>query len=78
MAEQVQELNELLKIRRSKLEDLQQNGKDPFQITKYDVTNHSLDVKENFDALENTEVSLAGRMMLKRVMGKASFSNIQD
>ncbi|MBQ7038937.1 MAG: lysine--tRNA ligase, partial [Clostridia bacterium] len=78
MAEQVQELNELLKIRRSKLEDLQQNGKDPFQITKYDVTNHSADIKDNFDALENTEVSIAGRMMFKRVMGKASFCNIQD
>ena len=78
MAEQVQELNELLKIRRSKLEDLQQNGKDPFQITKYDVTNHSSDIKDNFDALENTEVTIAGRLMFKRVMGKASFCNIQD
>ena len=78
MAEQVQELNELLKIRRSKLEDLQQNGKDPFHITKYDVTNHSADIKDNFEALENKEVSIAGRMMFKRVMGKASFCNIQD
>ena len=72
------ELNQLLQIRRDKLADLQQNGKDPFQITKYDVTHHSADVKENFDALEGKKVSIAGRMMSKRVMGKASFCTVQD
>ena len=65
-------------MRRDKLKELQENGKDPFQITKYDVTNHSTDIKDNFDAFEGKEVSIAGRMMFKRVMGKASFCNVQD
>lgn len=72
------EINQLLQIRREKLADLQQNGKDPFQITKYDVTHHSADVKENFESLEGQKVSVAGRIMSKRVMGKASFCHIQD
>lgn len=75
---QEQDLGQLLKVRREKLAALQEKGKDPFQITKYDVTHHSMDVKEQFDALEGTQVSLAGRIMSKRVMGKASFCNIQD
>ena len=74
----VQNIGELLKIRRDKLTDLQQNGNDPFVITKFDVTHHSTDVKENFDSLEGTVVTVAGRMMSKRIMGKASFCNIQD
>lgn len=73
-----QEMTELLKIRREKLAQLQADGKDPFQITKFDVTKHSNDIKENFEALENQTVSIAGRLMSKRVMGKASFANIQD
>lgn len=73
-----QDLNQLLKVRRDKLKDLQENGKDPFQITKYDVTGHSMDIKDNFDSMEGQTVSIAGRMMFKRVMGKASFCNIQD
>ncbi len=73
-----QDVNELLKIRREKLQTLQENGKDPFVITKYDVTHHSIDIKDNYAELEGKEVSLAGRMMFKRVMGKASFCNIQD
>ncbi|MGN0351645.1 MAG: lysine--tRNA ligase, partial [Roseburia sp.] len=73
-----QDVNQLLKVRREKLQELQDNGKDPFVITKYDVTHHSEEVKENFDTLEGQEVSVAGRMMFKRVMGKASFCNIQD
>ena len=73
-----QDVNQLLKVRREKLENLQNEGKDPFVITKYDVTKHSKEIKEHFDELENTEVSIAGRMMFKRVMGKASFCNIQD
>jgi lysyl-tRNA synthetase class 2 len=73
-----QDLNQLLKVRREKLQELQDNGKDPFVITKYDVTHHSTDVKEHYDELEGKEVTLAGRMMFKRVMGKASFCNIQD
>lgn len=76
--EQQQDLNHLLKVRREKLAELQENGKDPFQITKYDVTAHSSDVKENYSEWEGKEVSIAGRMMSKRVMGKASFCNIQD
>jgi len=74
----VQDLNQLLKVRREKLANLQAEGKDPFQITKYDVTHHSMDIKNNFDELEGKLVSIAGRMMSKRVMGKASFCNIQD
>ncbi|MEF9840487.1 MAG: lysine--tRNA ligase [Lachnospiraceae bacterium] len=82
MAEQknVQEpdLNQLRKVRREKLTELQANGKNPFEIMKYDVTYHSADIKENFEQLEGKEVSVAGRIMSKRVMGKASFCNIQD
>ncbi|MBE5940259.1 MAG: lysine--tRNA ligase [Lachnospiraceae bacterium] len=76
--ENVQDLGALLQVRRDKLADLQSRGKDPFQITKYDVTHHSMEVKNNFEELEGKEVSLAGRIMSKRVMGKASFCNIQD
>ncbi len=75
---QEQDLNKLLKVRREKLQELQENGKNPFEITKYDVTHHSMEIKENFDELEGKEVTVAGRMMFKRVMGKASFCNIQD
>ena len=75
---QEQDVNQLLKIRREKLAELQNEGKDPFQISKYDVTHHSSDVKEQFDALEGHTVRVAGRMMSKRVMGKASFCNVQD
>jgi len=73
-----QNINELLKVRRDKLAELQANGKDPFQIMKYDVTHHSMEVKNNFDELEGKTVSIAGRIMSKRVMGKASFCHIQD
>ena len=73
-----EELSSLLQIRRQKLADLQAAGKDPFVITKFDVTNHSVDVKDDFDAYDGKEVVIAGRMMSKRVMGKASFANIQD
>lgn len=76
--QQNQDVNQLLKVRREKLQELQQNGKDPFQITKYDVTHHSQEIKGQFETLENEEASVAGRMMFKRVMGKASFCNIQD
>ena len=72
------ELNQLLQVRRDKLAALQAEGKDPFTITKYDVTHHTSDIKENYEALEGKEVSIAGRMMSKRVMGKASFCNILD
>ena len=77
-APQTQDVNQLLKIRREKLAELQENGKDPFIITKYDVTHHSQEVKDHFDELEEKTVTIAGRMMSKRVMGKASFCNIQD
>lgn len=73
-----QDLNQLLKVRHDKLKDLQDNGKDPFQITKYEVTNHSQEIKDHYDSLEGQTVSIAGRMMFKRVMGKASFCNVQD
>lgn len=73
-----QDLGQLLKIRREKLAALQEAGKDPFQITKYDVTAHSRDIKENYEQMEGSTVSVAGRIMQKRVMGKASFCNIQD
>ena len=73
-----QDLNQLLKVRREKLANLQEAGKDPFVITKYDVSNHSQEIKDNFDALEGQTVTIAGRVMSKRVMGKASFCNIQD
>ncbi len=73
-----QDINQLLKVRREKLEALQEKGKDPFRITKYDMTYHSLDIKERFEELEGSTVSIAGRVMSKRVMGKASFCNVQD
>lgn len=73
-----EELSSLLKVRREKLENLQNEGKDPFVITKYNVSIHSQDIKDQFDSLEGKEVTIAGRMMFKRVMGKASFCNIQD
>ncbi len=72
------DINQLLKVRRDKLKDLQERGKDPFVITKYDVTNHSKDIKDNFEEMEGKSVTIAGRMMSKRVMGKASFCNVQD
>ena len=75
---QEQDLNQLLKVRREKLSQLQEEGKDPFQITKYDVTHHSMEIKNAFEELEGKSVSLAGRMMSKRVMGKASFCSVQD
>ncbi len=75
---QEQDVNQLLKVRREKLAELQANGKDPFVITKFDVTNHSTDVKEDFESYDGKTVSIAGRMMSKRVMGKASFCNVQD
>ena len=73
-----QDLNEILRLRREKLAQLQEAGKDPFQITKFDVTAHSTDVLERFEELEGKEVAVAGRLMAKRVMGKASFGHIQD
>ena len=75
---QVEDLNHVLKARRDKLAELQAAGKDPFQITKYDVNAHSTEVKEHYEELEGKEVSVAGRMMFKRIMGKASFCNLQD
>ena len=75
---QQQDVNQLLKVRRDKLREMQDNGNDPFQITKYDVTHHSMEIKEHYDQMEGQKVSIAGRMMFKRVMGKASFCNIQD
>ena len=75
---QEQDINQLLKVRREKLADLQANVKDPFQITKYDVTHHSQEIKDHFEELEGKSVTVAGRMMSKRVMGKASFCNVQD
>ena len=75
---QEQDLNQLLKIRREKLAALQQAGRDPFHITKYEVTHHSKEIKDHFDELEGAQVSIAGRLMAKRVMGKASFCNVQD
>ena len=75
---QVQDLNQLRKVRREKLADLQANGKDPFVITKFDQTHHSMDIKDHFDEMEGKTVTIAGRMMSKRVMGKASFCGIQD
>lgn len=73
-----QDINQLLKVRREKLAALMEKGKNPFEIMKYDVTHHSEEIKENFDALEGKTVNIAGRIMQKRVMGKASFCNIQD
>lgn len=73
-----QDINQLLKVRREKLAALQEAGKDPFKITKFDVTHHSRDIKEHFEELEGKSVTVAGRIMSKRVMGKASFCNVQD
>lgn len=78
MSENTQELNELLQIRRNKLSELQEKGKDPFVITKFDVTHHSVEVVDKFEELEGKQVSIAGRIMTKRLMGKASFCHIQD
>ena len=75
---QEQDVSQLLKVRREKLAALQERGKDPFQITRYDVTHHSSEIREQFDALEGKTVSIAGRLMAKRVMGKASFCHVQD
>ena len=76
--EQEPDLNQLLKVRREKLSALQENGKNPFEITKYDASHHSTEIKENFESLEGKKVTVAGRIMSKRVMGKASFCNVQD
>ncbi|HHT88536.1 MAG TPA: lysine--tRNA ligase, partial [Clostridiales bacterium] len=73
-----QDMNELLKIKRAKLAELQDKGKDPFQIMKYNITNHSTDIIDNYESFEGTVVSAAGRIMTKRIMGKASFCNIRD
>ena len=75
---QEQDINQLLKVRREKFKDLQDRGKDPFVITKYDVTHHSMEIKDKFEELEGKTVTIAGRMMSKRVMGKASFCHVQD
>lgn len=75
---QEQDLNQLLKVRREKLANLMEAGKNPFEITKYDVTAHSMDIKNNYEEMKGQEVSVAGRIMSKRVMGKASFCNVQD
>ena len=77
-SQQTQDLSEILQIRRDKLSELQAAGKDPFLITKYDATHHTSDIKDSFDELEGKRVSIAGRLMSKRIMGKASFCNIQD
>jgi lysyl-tRNA synthetase class 2 len=73
-----QDVKQLLKVRREKLADLQERGMDPFQITKYEVSHHSQEIKDEFDSLEGKVITIAGRMMSKRVMGKASFCNVQD
>lgn len=73
-----EDINQLLKVRREKLSNLQEAGKNPFEITKCDVSHHSAEIKNNYDELEGTTVTVAGRMMFKRVMGKASFCNVQD
>ena len=73
---QEQDVNQLRKVRREKLADLQSNGKNPFEITKFDVTCHAVDIKEHFEEMEGKQVTLAGRVMQKRVMGKASFCNV--
>ncbi|MBE5905949.1 MAG: lysine--tRNA ligase [Lachnospiraceae bacterium] len=75
---QEQDLNKLVQVRHEKYEELLANGKNPFVITKYDVTHHSADIKDNFDEMEGKKVAIAGRVMSKRVMGKASFMNVQD
>ena len=73
-----QDMNQILKVRREKLKELQDAGKDPFKITTYDQTQHSQEIKEHFEELDGKDVSIAGRIMSKRVMGKASFCHIQD
>ena len=73
-----QDVKQLLKVRREKLADLQERDMDPFQITKYEVSHHSQEIKDEFDSLEGKVITIAGRMMSKRVMGKASFCNVQD
>ncbi len=75
---QEQDINQLLKVRREKLAALCENGKNPFEIMKYDVSHHSMEIKDNFETLKGQQVSVAGRIMSKRVMGKASFCNVQD
>ena len=75
---QEQDVNQLRQVRREKLADLQASGNDPFVITKYDVTHHSMDIKDHFEEMEGKDVAIAGRIMSKRVMGKASFCNVQD
>ena len=77
-AAEQQDLGELLQIRRDKLKALQDEGRDPFQITKFDVTHHAQEIKDDFDALEGTVVRVAGRLMSKRGMGKVSFCDMQD
>ena len=76
--QQEQDIHQLLKVRREKLAALQEAGRDPFKVTKYEVTHHSAEIKEHFEELEGKTVSIAGRIMQKRVMGKASFCNVQD
>lgn len=76
--QQVQDINALLQVRRDKLKDLVERGKNPFEITKFDVTHHSQEIKDNFEQLNDKDVTIAGRLMSKRVMGKASFCHIQD
>ena len=76
--QQEQDINQLLKVRREKLANLQADGKNPFEVMKYDVTHHSEEIKNKFDALEGQTVTIAGRIMSKRIMGKASFCNVQD
>ena len=77
-AAQQQDLNEILRLRREKLAQFVEAGKDPFKITKFDVTHHSAEIREHFETLEGKTVTIAGRMMSKRIMGKASFCNVQD
>ena len=72
------DINQLRKVRREKLADLQANGKDPYQVMSYDVSCHAADIKERYDEMEGKQVSIAGRIMQKRVMGKASFCNVLD
>ena len=69
---------DILQVKRDKLRQLQEEGRDPFRIVKYDVTRHSQEIKDNYDELEGKDVTVAGRMMFKRVMGKASFCNVMD
>ena len=77
-AAKTQDLNQLRKVRREKLANLMAEGKNPFEIVTYDQTHHTQEIKDNYEALEGKEVSIAGRLMAKRVMGKASFANLQD